>query len=120
MHFRRLIFGARLPAAKVVKADIGDNAVKPGVETAFEAESVEIAVDLEEGFLVDVAGVLGALHQVQGETKDVAVVAADQLLEREPTAGLGFLDKSALFNLDQGGPRCQRCTWGAGLAAIVS
>src|SRR6266550_3548221 len=47
----RLVFGARLSAAQVVQADVGDDAVEPGIKAALEAESVEIPVDLEEGFL---------------------------------------------------------------------
>src|SRR5580704_17831436 len=119
MHLGSLIFGAGLAAAEMVEADVGDDAIKPGVKAAFETEAVQVAVDLQEGFLVDVTSVLGALHQVQGEAKDVAVVTADKLLEREPAAGLGFLDKGALFKLGQRGPRCQRGTLGAGPAAIV-
>ncbi len=81
---------------------------------------MQVTVGLQEGFLIDVAGVFGALHQVQGQAQDVAVVSTHKLLKRKAAAGLSFLDKGALFKMDQRGPRCQRCTRGAGLAAIVS
>src|SRR5258708_23384496 len=65
IQLRRLVFGARLAAAQVVQAHVGDDAVEPGIEAALEAETVYVAINLEEGFLVDVSGILGALHQVQ-------------------------------------------------------
>src|SRR5258705_1011272 len=104
----------------MIQADIGDNAIKPCVETAFETEAMQVAVDLQEGLLIDVAGVFGALHQVQGKAQDVAVIASDKLLKRKAAAGLSFLDKGALFKMGQRVHRCQRCTTGAGLAAIGS
>ena len=65
-EFRRLVLRARLPAAQMVEAYVRDNAVEPSVEAALEAEAMEIAVNLEEGFLINVASVFRALHQVQG------------------------------------------------------
>src|SRR5213078_1711032 len=59
IELRRLIFGTGLPSAQVVQADIGDDAVEPGIEAAFEAKAVEIAVNLEEGFLINIAGIFG-------------------------------------------------------------
>src|SRR5258708_20055201 len=102
----------------MIQADIGDNAIKPGVETAFETEAMQVAVDLQEGLLIDVAGVFGALHQVQGKAQDVAVIAADKLLKRKAAAGLSFLDKGALFQMDPRGPRCPPSPSGAGLPPI--
>ena len=61
IQFRGLIFRARLAAAQVIQADVGDDAVEPSVKAALETEAMEVAVDLEEGFLVDVASVLGSL-----------------------------------------------------------
>src|SRR5438445_2454513 len=80
-QFRSLIFGTRLAASEVVQTNVGNDAVEPGVKAALEAESVEIAVNLEECFLVNVPGVLGALHEIQRQTEHVAVVAAHQFLE---------------------------------------
>ena len=119
MRFRGLVLRPCLPATEMVQADVRDNAIEPGVKAAFETEAVQVAVDLQKGFLVDVTGVLGALHQVQGQAQDVAVITPDQLLEREAATGLSFLDKGALFKMGQGCPRRQRSTRGAGPAAIV-
>src|SRR5260370_13162752 len=101
----------------MIQADIGDNAIKPGVETAFEAEAMQVAVDLQEGFLIDVAGVFGALHQAQGKAQDVAVVSTHKLLKRKAAARLSFLDKSALFKMHQPCPPCHHRPTTAGLAA---
>src|SRR5262249_3306142 len=58
-EFRRLIFRARLTAAKMVQANIGHDAVEPGVEAALEAEAMKVAVNLEEGFLINVGASSG-------------------------------------------------------------
>src|SRR5216684_4216288 len=111
-----LVFGARLAAAQVIQADVGDDAVEPGIEAALEAETVEIAVDLEEGLLVDVPGVLGALHQVQRQAQDVPVEAAHQFLESRTAARLRFRDQGPLVDVGQrdhrgqGGVRATRAT----------
>src|SRR5216684_5001933 len=51
IHLGSLILGARLAAAQVVQANVGDDAVEPGVKAALKAETVEIAVDLQKCFL---------------------------------------------------------------------
>src|SRR6266550_7606137 len=81
IQFRSLIFRARLAAAQMVQANVGYDAVEPGVKAALEAETMEIAVDLQECFLVDVSGILGALHEIQGQPQDVPIIAAHQFLE---------------------------------------
>src|SRR6266550_2614844 len=102
-----LIFGARLSAAQMVQADVGDDAVEPGVEAALEAETVKIAVDLEECFLVDVPGVFGALHEIQSQAQDVPVEAAHQFLESRTTARLRFRNQGPLVEVGQGDHRGQ-------------
>ena len=42
----------------MVEAEVGDDAVDPGVEGALEAEVAEVAISLEEGLLLDVLGIL--------------------------------------------------------------
>jgi len=107
IQFGSLIFGARLTAAQVVQANVGDDAVEPGVKAALEAETVEIAVDLEECFLVDVAGVLGALHEIQRQAQNVPVEAAHQFLESSTTARLRFRNQGPLVEVGQGDHRGQ-------------
>src|SRR5207245_9986595 len=73
IQLRRLVFGAGLAAAQVVQANVGNDAVEPGVKAALKAESVEIAVDLKEGFLIYVPGVLGPLDPVERQAQTVRV-----------------------------------------------
>ena len=40
IQFRGLVFGASLAAAQVVEANVGDDAVEPGVKAALEAEEI--------------------------------------------------------------------------------
>src|SRR5499425_2622963 len=43
-NFRSLIFRAGLAAAQMIQTNVGHDAIKPGVEAAFEAETVQVAV----------------------------------------------------------------------------
>jgi hypothetical protein len=119
-HFRRLIFGARLAATQVVEAYIGDDAVEPGVKAALEAEAMEIAVDLEESFLVNVPGVFRAFHQVQRQPENVAVKAANQLLESGPAACLRFCDQCSLVEVGQRDHRSQGRVRAARATVVIS
>jgi hypothetical protein len=58
---------------------------------------VEVPIDLQESFLVDVASVFGALHKVEGQAEDVAVIAANEFFEGGSVARLGALDQDALI-----------------------
>src|SRR5205807_860829 len=107
IQLRRLVFGAGLAAAQVVQANVGNDAVEPGVKAALKAESVEIAVDLKEGFLIYVPGVLGPLHQVQRQAQHVPVEAAHQFLESRAAARLRFRDQRSLVEVGQGDHRGQ-------------
>src|ERR1700726_24839 len=52
IHFWRLIFRPSLPAAQLIQAHVGDDAVEPGIKATLEAEAMQVAVDLQESFLV--------------------------------------------------------------------
>ncbi len=101
VQFRRLVFGTCLAAAQVVQTNVGNDAIQPGIEAAFETETVEIAVNLEERFLVDVPGVFGALHQIERQPQHVTVVAAHQFLESRAAAGLCYRDQGPLIEVGQ-------------------
>jgi hypothetical protein len=62
----------------MVQAQVGHNAVKPGVERALEAEVPDVSIGLQEGLLVDILGVLLGTGQVQGQPQDRLVVLPDQ------------------------------------------
>ena len=72
----------------MIEADVGDDAVQPGVETAFETESMEVFVNFQEGFLINVAGIFVALHQVERQTEHIAIVTVDEFLEGIDAGGL--------------------------------
>ena len=59
-QLRSLIFRAAVSAAHLIEANVCDDAVEPGIKTAFKTEAVEIFVGLEEGFLINVARVFRA------------------------------------------------------------
>ena len=55
------------PFSQVVQADVGYDTVEPGVKTAVEAEGVEVLVNSQKGFLVNVPGVFGRPQKVHGD-----------------------------------------------------
>src|ERR1700733_11836218 len=67
--------------AQMIQAEIGNNAIDPGVKGAFEAEAAQIHVGAQESFLVDVLTILGGAGQMGGQTQNRAVVLLYQLLE---------------------------------------
>src|SRR3981189_3715788 len=95
----RLVFGPRLAAAQMVQASVGDDAVEPSVKAALEAETVEVTVNLEECFLIDVPRVLGTLHEIESQAQDVPVEAAHQFLESRAAARLRFRDQGPLVEV---------------------
>src|SRR5712671_1971496 len=101
MRFRSLIFRPRLPPPQMIQAHVRDNPIQPGVEAALKAEAMQVAVDLQESFLVNVARVLGTLHQIQRQPQHVAVVPAHQFLKRSSVSNLRFRDYTALVQLGQ-------------------
>jgi hypothetical protein len=64
-NLRGLIFWTRLSAAKMVEAHIGDDAVQPGVKAALKPETVQVAIDLQKGFLIHIVGIFGPLHEIE-------------------------------------------------------
>ena len=81
----------------MIEADVGDDAVRPGIKAALETEARQIFVNFQEGFLVDVAGIFGLAQNIEGDSQDIAVVAVDQLFKRFAVAALRAFDQGALF-----------------------
>lgn len=102
-RFRGLILGAARAAAQVVQANVGHHAVEPSVKAALEAEIVQVAVDLEEGVLIEVAGVFGAARQVHRQAQNILVVAAHQFVESGPAARLCRAHQLLLVQCSRGG-----------------
>src|SRR5712671_6005926 len=120
MYFGSLIFRACLPPPQMIQTHVGHDAVQPGVETAFEAEAVQIAVNLQEGFLVNVARVFWTLHQVHGQPQYVAVEPAHQFLESRAIPGLCLDDEGPFVKFRQRGHRGQYGICSAGPACVIS
>ena len=97
MDDRSLVFGMAATSAQMVEADVGDNAVDPGVKGAIKTEARQVAINLDEGFLVDILGVFGAAQNIEREAQDLAVVALDENFEGGAVACLGALDEDAVL-----------------------
>src|SRR5258708_5607999 len=72
----------------MIEANIGHNTVQPGVEAAIEAEGVNIAIDPQKRFLINIPRVFGRPHQVHGEPEDTLIVRANKTLEGVLVAAL--------------------------------
>ena len=92
----------------MIEADVGDDAVRPGIKAALEAEARQILVNFQEGFLINVAGIFGLVQNIQGNSQDVAVVAVHQLFKRFAVAALRAFDQGALIGRSQAAPRDSR------------
>src|SRR5256885_14566697 len=99
IHFRSLIFRTRLAPPQMIEADVRHNAVEPGVEAAFKTEAVQIAVNLQESFLINVTRVFWTLHQVQSQAQYVTVVLTHQFLESRAIAALRLHHQATLLKL---------------------
>ena len=93
------LFPPDFPFAQVIETDIGHNAVQPGVETTVETKRMEVLVDPQEGFLVDIPGVLRGAKQVHGNAQDILVVTAHQCLERLGISTLSCSDQCGFVGL---------------------
>ncbi len=96
-----LILRPRLTPAQMIQANICNDAVQPGVEAALEAEAMQVAINLQESLLINVARVLGTLHQIQRQPQHVPVIPAHQFLERSTVPRLRLRDYAALVKLGQ-------------------
>src|SRR6266704_2535442 len=107
---------------RLVRAEttVRHNAVQPGIKTAFESEAVQIAVNLQESFLIDVPCILGPLHQIQRQPQHVAVESAHQFLESRAVSGLSLDDEGPFVKFRQGGHRGQYGVCSAGPACVSS
>src|SRR5580704_8044912 len=84
-------------AAQVIEADVCDDAINPSIESAFEAEAVEIAVNLEKGFLVDIPRIFRAAQHIEREPQNLAIVALHEHLESGAVTRLRALDQRSVI-----------------------
>src|SRR5579859_3337943 len=65
----------------MVKANVRHNPVKPCMKAAIEPERMNVPVDPQEGFLINIPCVLGRTQQIHSEPQHTLIVGANQLLE---------------------------------------
>src|SRR5437879_7610414 len=90
---RRLFFRVAVATAQVIEANVRNDPIDPCVESAFEAEPVQVAIDLQKRFLIDVSSILGAAQHIEREPQDLPVVALHEQFESRTVAGLRALNK---------------------------
>ncbi|MEI6726223.1 MAG: M23 family metallopeptidase [Actinomycetes bacterium] len=81
--------------AQMVVTGVDGDAVEPGLHAEVVAGR-QLPESLEEDFLSDVARVLAALHDPQGQIEDAFAVGLVEGLERVPPAGPEARDEAAL------------------------
>jgi len=78
--------------AEAHEDDVRREAVQPGGECGFAAERVNLAKELQEGFLREVLGFEGIADHAKAETVDPTGVLAVEVLEGGRVAALGAED----------------------------
>ena len=82
----------------MVEAEIGHDAVDPGVEGALEAEVAHALVRLQERFLINVLGFVLRSGEMHGQPENGLVVMPHQLLEGSAIAALRFADQQRVID----------------------
>jgi hypothetical protein len=72
----------------MIERNVCDDPVKPGVKAALEPEAMEIPVNPQEAFLVNISRIFAAMNQIQGEPQHFSVIAPDELLEGQTVSRL--------------------------------
>ena len=90
--------------AKAHEDDVRSETVQPGGKGGFAAERVNLAEELEEGFLREVFGFEGIADHAKAETVDTARVLAVELFEGGGVAALGAEN----CGIELGGDRLER------------
>ena len=73
---------ADLTASQMIEAEIGDDAVNPGVERRLKTKAIKVLVGPEKCFLIDVLSILLGTGEMQRQTQHSLVVISHQLFER--------------------------------------
>ena len=67
------------PLAQMVDAQVDDDAIEPREELSVALERCKVLVDLEEGFLADIARVVGVMNHPERDGEGTALVSGNQL-----------------------------------------
>src|SRR5215469_11651027 len=82
----------------MVKTQVGDDAVHPGIEGALEAEIPQMAIGLEKGLLVNILRLGFRAGEMERQTKHRLVVLADEFLKRSARSALRFAYQIAIID----------------------
>src|SRR4051812_33092332 len=94
----RCVFFADTLLTQMVEAKIGDDAVDPGVERAFEAEAAQVLERLQESVLVNVLGFGFRSGESKGQPQNTLVVMANEFFERSMIATLRLSYQSVIVH----------------------
>ncbi len=92
--------------AQMIEAEIGNDAVDPGIEGTLKTETAQILVGLEEGLLINVLSVRLRSRQVQRQPQHRLIVMTHQDLEGRAVSLLRLADQTRVVNAVA--LRCQR------------
>ena len=84
--------------AQVIQAEIGDDAIDPGVERALEAEARQIDVGAKKGFLIDVLTIFLRAGEMDRQAQHGAIILPHQFFEGGGVALLGFADQRGVIH----------------------
>src|SRR5712692_7498871 len=90
----------RIFLSQVIEAEIGHNAIDPGVKRTLEAKARQVYVCPEKRLLINVLTILLRAGEMDGEAQHGAVVLPDQFFEGGGIALLGFADKQGVVHAD--------------------
>src|SRR5208337_3641156 len=94
----RSVFLANIPFSQMIKAEVGNDAVDPGIERTLKPEATQILVGLEEGFLINILRVRLLPRQVQRQPQHRLIVMADEYLEGRTVTLLRLPDQTRIVN----------------------
>ncbi len=94
---RRLIFATAGPAAQMIERHVRHDSIQPRIKTALKPEAMQVAINSEEAFLINIARVFGSVNQVHRQAQNFAVVAPNQFLECQAISCLGVPDERVLL-----------------------
>src|SRR5438309_1313521 len=77
----------------MIETNIRNDSIDPRVESAFEAEPVQVAIDLQKGLLIGVSSILGGAQYIERQPQHLPIVAAHEQLESGTVTGLRPLNK---------------------------
>jgi hypothetical protein len=77
----RSIFFAHLALAKMIEAEIGHNAVNPGVKGTFKTEVPDVPVGFQERFLVNILGFVVGSSEVHCQPQHSLIVVPHQFFK---------------------------------------